>query len=319
MAWSRGVSFGRVWFFSFAVVNVLSVRLAGAYKCPRTAVWNDVKLYLYSRYIPDRLELKPYMFYMFDLGQLGFNRGTPTKLITHGFTENPGYCESTQPIIEEFKKFFNYNLILVDWSALSGRKSADYPKVVSCVRTTIAPYVGAFLNYLMSRGVRNRDIHLIGHSLGGQLMGVASKYVYWKVQRITALDPAGPFFDRNNNPAKLRRYDAFVPGCSKKKLPGPGRKLAHNTWDVIKRKKGVALKTSGCDHHRSYQIFAYSINPQVRIPSRMCFSVRQARSQMCNGPLGYAGYHLGNTAPGIYYTNTTGYYFRNIPSRLLPG
>ncbi|XP_026686780.1 uncharacterized protein LOC103519501 [Diaphorina citri] len=100
MAWSRGVSFGRVWFFSFAVVNVLSAQLAGAYKCPRTAVWNDVKLYLYSRYIPDRLELKPYMFYMFDLGQLGFNRGTPTKLITHGFTENPGYCDSTQPIIE---------------------------------------------------------------------------------------------------------------------------------------------------------------------------------------------------------------------------
>lgn len=60
--------------------------------------------------------------------------------------------------------------------------------------------------------------HVVGHSLGGQLAGIIGREVYaqsgntYKLKRITALDPAGPFFygfaSLFNKP--LSKYDGKI-------------------------------------------------------------------------------------------------------------
>ncbi|KAL1451058.1 hypothetical protein WDU94_003352, partial [Cyamophila willieti] len=52
----------------------------------------------YSSKIQDRFELLPNN--LINLNQSGLNPGTKTKLITHGFNESPGYCNSTSTIIK---------------------------------------------------------------------------------------------------------------------------------------------------------------------------------------------------------------------------
>ncbi|KAI5695177.1 hypothetical protein M8J75_012253 [Diaphorina citri] len=268
---SLGVLFrSPVWFYSIAVVSVIRcVGGVGGYECQKADVSKTVRFYLYASYIPDREELIPNN--VTNLDRSGFNRRTLTKFITHGFQENPGFSNSTRFIIDAFKEHTSFNIILIDWSALSGRSATDYPLVVSCVRSTIAPHVAAFVNYLVRRGVDSGDVHLIGHSLGGQLMGVASQYMDFKVPRITALDPAGPFFDHvATKSEKLDKDDALVvdvihtnslllgtegpdgtidfyvnggtaqPKCSNQSLPVPGDNVVLNTWNVVLPSKPAA-------------------------------------------------------------------------------
>lgn len=326
-----------------------------AYECPESDVSQYVKFYLYSSSIPDRIELFPNITDLMDPAGPALNASTQTKLITHGFQESPGYCNSTSFIIEAFKQFTDFNVILVDWSALSGRQTTDYPLVVACVRSTIAKHVGTFVNSLVEGGVAAQDVHLIGHSLGAQLIGIATEYIEFNVSRVTALDPAGPFFDHIASPAeKLDRDDAIVvdvlhtnslllgsegpdgtvdfymnggtaqPKCGNQTQSDEPGKVALSSWhtltsiigSLLQNALSIALTTSGCDHHRSYQIFARSIDPQHQFLSYRCESVEDARSHSCHGDVGYAGYYLRDTEPGIYYTNTIGYSFKNLDQKI---
>lgn len=74
--------------------------------------------------------------------------------------------------------------------------------------------VGLELAYLIKKlrdehGLRPEDVHLIGHSLGAHLSAYASERVP-NIGRITALDPAEPYFQGMGTQVRLDPSDALV-------------------------------------------------------------------------------------------------------------
>jgi pimeloyl-ACP methyl ester carboxylesterase len=74
--------------------------------------------------------------------------------------------------------------------------------------------VGLELAYLIKKlrdehGLRPEDVHLIGHSLGAHLSAYAAERVP-NIGRITALDPAEPYFQGMGTQVRLDPSDALV-------------------------------------------------------------------------------------------------------------
>jgi len=90
----------------------------------------------------------------------------------------------------------NLNVLIVAWG--DGAKFPDYSQAASNIRT-----VARELN-LIVKGIRSIFkpsrllIHCIGHSLGAQMCGLAGSESEIRFERISALDPAGPFFENTD-------------------------------------------------------------------------------------------------------------------------
>lgn len=106
----------------------------------------------------------------------------PTKFVTHGWLSS-GSAESCMLIKDAYLKFFDYNVIVMDWSPIS--KTKDYVEPAHDIKP-IAEYYASFVDYLIEKGLKPEDIHLIGHSLGAHVSGVCGKLVTkGKIGRIT--------------------------------------------------------------------------------------------------------------------------------------
>jgi hypothetical protein len=126
-----------------------------------------------------------------------FNPNGKLKFMSHGFG---GDIDHSFPWLqrEEFLKLgFPINIILVDWSELSA--SPDYyGAVVNAYQ--VSKLNAQFLEFLLNEGVTTLDkIHLIGYSLGGQVVGITgnrfTNNTGLTVPHVTSLDPAFPLFD----------------------------------------------------------------------------------------------------------------------------
>jgi len=159
----------------------------------------DVHFYLYTKENPDQLvELFPG-----DLDSIDGSTFDPegsVKLLIHGF--GGGYDHSFPWTLrgEYVKQAMTekMNVILMDWETLSA--SPDYFGAVQ--NAQIASSTAAeFLNFLVTEGKTTwAKVHLIGYSLGGQVVGQIGHKIQQlaggaKASRITALDPALPLFD----------------------------------------------------------------------------------------------------------------------------
>lgn len=167
------------------------------------------------------------------LARSNFNFNYPLAIYLHGFSESAtGEKQSSQELkdgnsISEslrlnthmhtsahsicstaFLRRGNYNVILVDWSAM-----VAVPWYSSAVENlpVAARYLARFLRYLVTSGYAAKHIHLIGFSLGAEVAGFAGKQLQeWgiKLTRITALDPALPLFEGNSSNRRLSPSDA---------------------------------------------------------------------------------------------------------------
>lgn len=78
----------------------------------------------------------------------------------------------------------------------------------------IGPHIAQIMLKWFDRGLNDRRVHLIGHSLGAQLAGVIGRVIIEKtnyqrkIHRITGLDPAGPGFFYGSNLQTLDASDA---------------------------------------------------------------------------------------------------------------
>lgn len=97
-------------------------------------------------------------------------------------------------------------VIVVDWA---GGSLPLYTQATANTRL-----VGLELAYLIAKlrddfGLKPQDVHLIGHSLGAHLSAYAAERVP-NLGRITALDPAEPYFQGMPVQVRLDPSDALV-------------------------------------------------------------------------------------------------------------
>ncbi|XP_066457482.1 inactive pancreatic lipase-related protein 1-like [Eleutherodactylus coqui] len=133
----------------------------------------------------------------------GFDFTKRTCVIIHGYTQS-----AMEPWInnmcQELTTHQNVNCVALDWSSGS---LTFYAQAVSILR-----YVGRQLARALSflELVHNYpafNVHLIGHSLGCHIAAYAGK-CQRNVDRITALDPARPFFEGEAEVVRLTSRDA---------------------------------------------------------------------------------------------------------------
>lgn len=117
-------------------------------------------------------------------------------IYAHGFNEDQNIL-SVQTIINAYMQRDDHNVIILDWGAYS--KGLYFNTVVpklQKVGIVAAKYLVAFLD----TGYPLQMVHLVGHSLGGQLVGLIGRQLReqsrgrYELPRITALDPAEPDF-----------------------------------------------------------------------------------------------------------------------------
>ncbi|KAF5274871.1 hypothetical protein FQA39_LY07053 [Lamprigera yunnana] len=235
------------------VSEILTILTKGVLKvageCPNPQP-NDIKLYLYTRNRPqDYIELDPSNPYQVDTNK-------KVIILTHGYLAG-AYGWGIQDVKNAYLKRHDCNVIIVHWKKFAwGLYSTSV-----CVLPKIADLVGDFLCKLSrEKDYDLKNIHLVGHSLGAQMSGLAGQSVMSKCQqrigRITGLDPAGPLFLGRPIDERLDKTDAkFV--------------------DVIHTNGGVFGYLTNCGHADFYvncgslqfcKIFELSLSGILELP-----------------------------------------------------
>lgn len=110
-----------------------------------------------------------------------FNVSRPVKMIIHGFTSSV-IAEVVRIIKNAYLKTGDYNVVGVDWSVLCSTEYISAMRGVQLAGEALA----TFIRWLNSMGVSTSDIHIVGHSLGAHVAGVAGDKLKDKqVSRIT--------------------------------------------------------------------------------------------------------------------------------------
>ncbi|GFR59884.1 pancreatic lipase-related protein 2, partial [Elysia marginata] len=135
------------------------------------------------------------------------DRGTVT--ITHGFNDK-GSSPWAIRMKDALLKTADLNVIIVDWEyAASG---ANYYQPVANTRAVGAMLARLILDLQKFKDAQLKDFHLVGHSLGAHVCGIAGKEIERltgnKIGRITGLDPAGPSFEDTAPTVRLDKSDA---------------------------------------------------------------------------------------------------------------
>ncbi|XP_002063646.3 phospholipase A1 VesT1.02 [Drosophila willistoni] len=247
----------------------------------------DIKFLLYTRRNRNTAQMLHLSDDVAQWTQSNFNFNYPLAIYLHGFSESAtGEQQSSQQLKDAFLQRGNYNVILIDWSAMTA--VPWYTNAVENLPIT-ARYIARFLRYLvMERGYPAKFIHLIGFSLGAEVAGFAGKQLQeWgiKLTRITALDPALPLFEGNSSNRRLSPSDArfvdvihtdggilgnptamghadFYPNGGRPLQPGCARQeIANNRW------LGIII---GCSHQRAWEYFVESVRQPRAFPVQRC-------------------------------------------------
>jgi len=144
-----------------------------------------------------------------DLLNNGFDPNKPTKLLSHGYTDNgPRFCSDFVQAYEN-DAMETFNIICIDWQILA---KADAPvfdgaanNAVKVGKAVGEQIVGQML--IQSLGQDPNKIHAIGHSMGAQLVGNIGKSAFQstsqKIARVTGLDTAQAYFEQAMPPEDL--------------------------------------------------------------------------------------------------------------------
>jgi pimeloyl-ACP methyl ester carboxylesterase len=134
----------------------------------------------------------PAEFYLWNA--LSLNLDAPTYVVTHGWRDGLRKLESWSPLLSALEQFDpGANIVFTNWAEKS--RNPYYPTAADDTYL-----VGGLLAaFLKDFDIDPTTTTLIGHSLGGQVSGVAGgqykSLTGNSIARIIALDPAGPCFE----------------------------------------------------------------------------------------------------------------------------
>ncbi len=125
----------------------------------------------------------------------------PTYVIVAGFLTNSSsdWLRDTSLLLQK-NVAPDANYLIVDWSDLNGSSFYPFNEAFYDGAARNTQIAGEALgNYLNQLNIPSDQLHLIGHSLGAHVVGVAGRVINditgSKVNEIIGLDPAAPAFD----------------------------------------------------------------------------------------------------------------------------
>ncbi|CAL8126698.1 unnamed protein product [Orchesella dallaii] len=249
-----------------------------------------------------------------------------TKIFLHGSNHRSNekrLDKETAYLRDAYITFGDVNFILVDWTILAAH--TNY--VTNNGEYIVAERLANFLIFLNNHGTPLESIHLIGHSWGAHVAGLAGKRLGGRIGRITGLDPAGPFYAKpyNYNPKRrLDKADArFVDVIHVDGGNFFSRQEAHlGTKEAIghvdfypaggSRQPSCPPKTPAtakdfyCSHERGIFYFAESIGSPFAFPSCRCESWERFTRNQCEcigDDMAFMGEHCSRKNRGSYFLN----------------
>jgi pimeloyl-ACP methyl ester carboxylesterase len=131
------------------------------------------------------------------LNDPNFKKKQPTMIYAHGFMESL-QSKSVNTVVDAYLFRGGWNVIVIDWSKFV---AGNYLFTALSQAHRVGLIIGQYMTYFILAGFPAKKIHLVGHSLGGHLVGLISRIVRFRfgnkvqIRRVTALDPAGPGFE----------------------------------------------------------------------------------------------------------------------------
>ncbi|XP_063365087.1 pancreatic lipase-related protein 2-like [Cydia amplana] len=273
---------------------------------------NDVILRLYS---PNAT--KPAGYRIRETTRLladpNFDPQRPTVVYAHGYVELFTDA-SVKRVMEAYLQNGEYNALLLDWSNLA---FGNY--VVSAIGLkAVGEETGKAIARLIKGGLSLEGLHLVGHSMGAQLLGVAARFLAerkTKVPRLTGLDPAYPgFYPPLLGPAMSRSDAVFVDVIHTDGggFGSPAATGAADFWpNEGKAKQPGCLSATVpltvedfCSHWRSWEYWAESVEGG-EFMARKCEDYDTfLRGQCKEEPLVYMGLKASPELSGNFYLRT---------------
>lgn len=165
---------------------------------------------------------------------------------------------------------------------------------------------------LYNLGVKGEQVHLIGHSLGAQIVGSAGRHFFEltgeKIERITGLDPARPCFIGKVAFPRISDDSAKFVDIIHSNPGDYGTE--ENIGDVDFYPGGLEMTKPGCrsisvlcNHERAIDYFIESIYPnnEHNFMAKQCETYSQLKRNECNGSLASMGFAASSNFKGIYY------------------
>ncbi|XP_059046364.1 lipase member H-A-like [Achroia grisella] len=205
-------------------------------------------------------------------------KGAPVKILSHGYTGHKDFSPNTE-IRPAYMECCNYNIISIDYNPIA-REPCYYS---AATNTELVGKCTAQLidELIQNHGFNISNFHLIGFSLGGQVVGYVANYIKsGRFDRITALDPAMPLFVTHDKSKKIDSDDAnFVDVLHTNSLE-KGKLESSGTIDFYANggltqpgcRTTANASSSSCAHARAPAYYAESINTDVGFYGTKCYS-----------------------------------------------
>jgi len=242
------------------------------------------------------------------LKKSNYNPNADVKFYCPGWGNNGSIAYSAK---DEYLLLEDVNVFSIDWRGVQG------PDTKNGLNITIETghHTAAFIDFLIDYGTPRSAFHLIGHSAGCHLAGIAGSAVSsGKIPRITGLDPARLDYAPTINPADilLSKDDAdFVDIVHTNGGTDPDDRAifdpsGHVDFYANGGHHQPGCNDGHCNHLRTADLFAESINTKVGFRALRCDNYEDFQKGLCDGNESeLMGEHTQSKTRGIFhfYTN----------------